>query len=490
MSEGDDKMPGLNDLVRISEYEWEIPASFRSDMRVAVRVFTTRKLLEKVIDDKSLEQAVNSATLPGLVGHVLVMPDMHQGYGFPIGAVVATRYPDGVISPGGVGYDINCGVRLLSTRISLETAETSLDDLASALNQHCPSGVGTRGELRLSEGDLDRVCKEGAKWALKRGYATEADLRRTEEEGRLEGADPAKVSKRAKERGRPQLGTLGAGNHFIEVDVVEQVYDLRAAQAMGLVEGNLVLQIHCGSRGFGHQICQDYVDELQGAVKRYSIHLPDRELVCAPLNSPEGLNYLAAMRCAANYAFANRQVLAHHARRAFEEVFEGKVANWQLNQVYDIAHNMAKIETHMIEGKEVKVCVHRKGATRAFGPGALGLPEEYQAIGQPVLVPGSMGTASWVLVGTEGSMDRTFGSCCHGAGRVMSRAKAKREVRGDRLRHELEADGIRVRTGSLPGLAEEAPEAYKDVDDVVETVAGAGIASKVARLRPVAVIKG
>jgi tRNA-splicing ligase RtcB len=459
-------------------------------MRVAVRVFATRKLLEKVMEDNSLEQAVNSATLPGLVGHVLVMPDMHQGYGFPIGAVVATRYPEGVISPGGVGYDINCGVRLLSSQISLETAEASLDDLATALNQHCPSGVGTKGELRLSEEDLERVCKEGSKWALKRGFATETDLRRTEEGGRLEGADPGMVSKRARERGRPQLGTLGAGNHFIEVDVVEQTYDARAARVMGIVEGNLVLQIHCGSRGFGHQICQDYVDEFQGAVKRYNIHLPDRELVCAPLNSPEGQNYLAAMRCAANYAFANRQVLAHRGRQAFEEVFAGKVRNWQLSQVYDIAHNMGKIETHRIEGKEEKVCVHRKGATRAFGPGAMGLPEEYMAIGQPVLVPGSMGTASWVLVGTEGSMERTFGSSCHGAGRVMSRAKAKREVRGERLRQELETDGIRIRAGSLPGLAEEAPGAYKNVDDVVETVSGAGIARKVARLRPVAVIKG
>jgi tRNA-splicing ligase RtcB len=459
-------------------------------MRVPVRIFATRRLLEKVLDDKSLEQAVNAATLPGLVGHVLVMPDMHQGYGFPIGGVAATRYPDGVISPGAIGYDINCGVRLLASQVEFEAAEHLIGDLVTALDHYCPSGVGEKGALRLSEEELDQVCREGSRWALKQGYATEADVRRTEEGGQLEGADPSKVSQRAKERGRPQLGTLGAGNHFIEIDVVDQVFDPQAAQAMGLQEGNLVVQIHCGSRGFGHQICSDYVQEFQGAVKRYNIHLPDRELVCAPLSSPEGKNYLAAMRSAANYAFANRQVLAHNARKAFEAVLAGKIKNWHLHQVYDIAHNMGKIETHEIENEMIKVCVHRKGATRAFGPGAPGLPEEYTKIGQPVLVPGSMGTASWVLVGTEASMQRTFGSTCHGAGRVMSRQKAKKEVRGEALRQKLEAEGIRVRAGSMAGLAEEAPQAYKDVDAVVETVAGAGIASKVARLRPVGVVKG
>ena len=483
-------MVALQDLKQVSDYEWEIPRTYRQDMRVPVRIFATRRLLEKVMDDNSLEQAVNAATLPGLVGEVLVMPDMHQGYGFPIGGVAATRYPDGVISPGAIGYDINCGVRLLASQISYQDAVDHLSDLASALNHYCPSGVGGKGALRMSEAELDQVCREGSRWALKHSYASEADLRRTEESGRLEGADPDKVSKRAKERGRPQLGTLGAGNHFIEVDVVDHIFDPQAAQVMGLAEGNLVLQIHCGSRGFGHQICTDYVEEFQDAVRRYNIHLPDRELVCAPLSSKEGQSYLAAMRCAANYAFANRQVLAFYARKAFEEVFAGKLHNWQLSQVYDIAHNMGKIETHVIAGQEVKVCVHRKGATRAFGPGAPGLPPEYQVIGQPVLVPGSMGTASWVLVGTEASMQRTFGSTCHGAGRVMSRHKAKREVRGETLRKELESEGIHIRAGSMAGLAEEAPVAYKDVDAVVETVAGAQIARKVARLRPVVVVKG
>lgn len=483
-------MVNLQDLKKISDYEWEIPKSFRDDMQVPVRIFATRSLLEAVMKDRSLEQAVNTATLPGLVGHVLVMPDMHQGYGFPIGGVAATRYPSGVISPGGIGYDINCGVRLLASQIEIGEAEEYLNDLASALDYNCPSGVGKKGHLRLSVAELDQVCIQGSQWAKKQGYASEADIRRTEENGRLEAADPGKVSNRAKERGRSQLGTLGAGNHFIEVDLVDQIFDGRAASVMGLNEGFLVVQIHCGSRGFGHQICTDYVREFQGAVRRYGITLPDRELVCAPLDSPEGQDYLAAMRCAANYAFANRQVLAYYARKAFEETLAGKVKNWHLHQVYDIAHNMGKIETHKINGERIKVCVHRKGATRAFGPGFEGLPEEYRTIGQPVLVPGSMGTSSWVLVGTEGSMERSFGSTCHGAGRVMSRSKAKKTVWGEDLRKSLQSSGIQVRAGSMAGLAEEAPQAYKDVDDVVSTVAGAGIARKVARLVPVAVIKG
>ena len=459
-------------------------------MRVPVRIFATRQLLEDSLDDLSIEQAINAATLPGLVGQVVVMPDMHQGYGFPIGGVAASAYPKGVISPGAIGYDINCGVRLLASSIRIDEADPFMNDLASALDHFCPSGVGTKGNWRLSDQDLERVCRMGSRWALKQGLATEEDLRRTEEGGCLEGADPGQISARAKERGRSQLGTLGAGNHFLEVDVVDQIFDPNAASVMGLQEGCLTLMIHCGSRGFGHQICTDYVQDFQAVVKRYEITLPDRELVCAPLDSPEGQAYLGAMRCAGNYAFANRQLLAHQAAKAFELVFAGKVRDWHLRQVYDIAHNMGKIETHFIDGHKQKVCVHRKGATRAFGPGTPGLPEEYQAIGQPVLVPGSMGTASWVLMGTKTSMERSFGSSCHGAGRVMSRSKAKKEVRGENLRNSLEKQGIRVRAGSLPGLAEEAPQAYKDVDEVVETVSQVGIASKVARLKPVAVIKG
>jgi tRNA-splicing ligase RtcB len=483
-------MVAVKDIKRISDYEWEIPKTYRSDMQVPVRLFATKDILEATAKDRSLEQAVNSATLPGLVGHVAVMPDVHQGYGFPIGGVAATRYPSGVISPGGIGYDINCGVRLLGSKIKIDAVANSIGDLASALDHYCPSGVGTKGHVRVSITELDQVCRQGSRWALKKGFATEADLRRTEEQGQLQGADPSKVSKRAKERGRAQIGTLGAGNHFIEVDLVDQIFDLKAGQVMGLEEGNLTVQIHCGSRGFGHQVCSDYVKSFQGAVRRYKINLVDRELVCAPLDSPEGRSYLAAMRCAANYAFCNRQVLAYYARQAFEEVLAGIVKNWNLFQVYDIAHNMGKIEQHEISGRMMEVCVHRKGATRAFGPGFEGLPPEYRSIGQPVLVPGSMGTASWVLVGTEESMKRSFGSTCHGAGRTMSRKKAKKTVWGEDLRKELQADGIHVRAGSMAGLAEEAPQAYKDVDAVVEAVSGAGIAKKVARLVPVAVVKG
>ena len=480
----------IQDLKYINDTEWEIPKGYRHDMRVPVRIFATRELLEQVMGDKSLEQAVNATTLPGLVGAVVVMPDMHQGYGFPIGGVAATEYPRGVISPGAIGYDINCGVRLLASSIEYESVKKDMDMLATALNQFCPSGVGKAGVIKVNLKELEAVLRDGSAWALKNGYATQADLDRTEESGTIKGADPGSLSDRAKQRGLTQIGSMGAGNHFVEVDVIEKIFDEKAANAMGLQEGMLAVQIHCGSRGLGHQVCTDYVREFQGAVQKYGINLPDRELVCAPMDSPEGQAYLGAMSAAANFAFVNRQLLAYSARRAFEQTLAGKTKNWHLHQVYDIAHNMGKIETHEIEGTKMKVCVHRKGATRAFGPGSPGLPPEYQAIGQPVIIPGSMGTASWVLTGTKSSMLRSFGSTCHGAGRLMSRTKAKKIVRGDVLRQELEQQGIHVRAGSLAGLAEEAPLAYKDVDAIVETVSSAGIAKKVARLKPVAVIKG
>ncbi len=478
------------DLRRVDDVVWEIPVSFREDMRVPVRLFVNDDILEAAMQDLSLVQAVNASTLPGLVSHVVVMPDVHQGYGFPIGGVAATRLSDGVISPGGIGYDINCGVRLLSTQIENDAAKPYIKDLAAALYANCPSGVGVEGHLSLTTKELDAVCRLGSQWALKNGYARPDDLECTEEGGKLDEADPGTVSKRAKERGINQLGTLGAGNHFIEVDIVEHIYHPEAAEAMRLRVGCLALQIHCGSRGFGHQVCSDYVSELQGAVRKYGIQLPDRELVCAPLESPEGKRYLSAMGCAANYAFANRQVLASHSRKAFEQVLAGKVRNWELHQVYDIAHNIGKIEEHVVDGKKVKVCVHRKGATRAFGPGFAGLPEHYRPLGQPVLVPGSMGTASWVLLGTEKSMQQSFGSSCHGAGRLMSRQRAKKSIRGDQLKSKLESSGIYILAGSMPGLAEEAPQAYKDVDTVVDVVTKAGIAVRVARLQPIAVIKG
>jgi tRNA-splicing ligase RtcB len=483
-------MVSINDLNRINSYEWEIPQSYRADMRVPVRIFASEKLLKDVTRDKSLEQAVNACALPGLVGSVMVMPDMHQGYGFPIGGVAATKYPEGVISPGGIGYDINCGVRLLGSRLSYQETKPYLDDLATALSQFCPSGVGKSGHLRLSASEVEDVCREGSRWAKRKGFASVQDLRRTEESGHIRSADPRYLSPRALKRGRNQVGSLGAGNHFIEIDLVAEIYDRQAAQVMGLRKGDLALQIHCGSRGLGHQVCTDYVKSLQQAVHRYGIELPDRSLVCAPLDSQEGKAYLSAMSCAANYAFANRQVLSHYARKAFESVLVGKVKDWHLYQIYDVAHNIGKIETHQIGGKSIQVCVHRKGATRAFGPGADDLPSEYKKIGQPVLVPGSMGTSSWVLRGTKEAMQRSLGSCCHGAGRVMSRTKAKKTIWGEDLRKQLENDGIIIRAGSMAGLAEEAPAAYKDVDAVVDTVINAGIAAKVARLKPLVVIKG
>jgi tRNA-splicing ligase RtcB len=483
-------MVGPRDFKKIGDFLYEIPTSHRPDMRVPARFYADDHLLDGITGDRSLEQLVNTATLPGVVRYVLAMPDIHQGYGFPIGGVVATELPHGVISPGGVGYDINCGVRLLASPLEADAVRPHLDHLATVLYANCPSGVGQGGPVKLKPGELDEVMENGARWALKRGFATEADLDRTEEGGCLAGADAGKVSARARERGRGQVGTLGAGNHFIEVDVVDRVQDETAARRLGLFPGQVVAQIHCGSRGLGHQVCTDYVNLFQKAVRQYGLTLPDRELVCAPVGSPEGRDYLAAMQAAANYAFANRQVLAFHIRRSFEQVLAGRVKNHHLFQVYDIAHNMAKIESHTVGGRRLTLCVHRKGATRAFGPGSEVLPAAYRDIGQPVLVPGSMGTSSWVLVGTEGAMDQTFGSTCHGAGRTMSRHQAKRSVHGAGLREELEARGIHVRAGSLSGLAEEAPGAYKDVDRVVEVVHGAGIARRVARLTPLAVIKG
>lgn len=485
-----DFMVKRSDFERVDEFTYEVPMAYRDDMRVPARFYADGALLAGVLGDKSLTQLVNTATLPGVVKYTLAMPDIHQGYGFPIGGVMATALPDGVISPGGVGYDINCGVRLLGTHLDEGDVAPFLDGLASALQDNCPTGVGRGGDIHLKTHEVEQIAEQGARWALKMGYATEEDLVRTEERGCIAGADAAKVSARAKKRGLNQIGTLGSGNHFIEVDVVDEVFDVMAAERMGLRPGRVVVQIHCGSRGFGHQVCTDYVKLFQKSIHKYGIKLRDRELVCAPLSSPEGQDYLAAMKAAANYAFCNRQMLTHLIRQSFQQVLQGRVDNHGLYQIYDIAHNMAKVEEHEVDGELMAVCVHRKGATRAFGPGSPVLPDVYRDIGQPVLVPGSMGTASWVLVGTEGSMAQTFGSTCHGAGRTMSRRKAKQLVQGRALRNELEGRGIRVRAGSMSGLAEEAPLAYKDVDRVIEVVHGAGIAKKVARIVPLAVVKG
>lgn len=483
-------MTEKGDFRRIDRFIWELPKEARQDMRVPARLFADAELLEDAFRDRTVDQLINTATLPGIVRYALAMPDFHQGYGFPIGGVAAMRTDTGVISPGGVGYDINCGVRLLGTYLDQEEVSPYLQDLTTALYQACPSGVGGKGRVRVSDRELDELAIEGARWALKRGLARPEDLAHTEEEGCLPGADPSKVSPRAKERGRPQVGSLGAGNHFLEIDVVEEIYDPQVAETFGLRQNQVVVQIHCGSRGYGHQICDDYVKSLQGAVRKYGLTLPDRELVCAPIDSPEGRAYFGAMASAVNYAFVNRQVLAMGVREAFERVLAGRVRNFDLFQIYDVAHNIAKFEEHTVDGKAVRLCVHRKGATRAFGPGLPQVPRDYRDVGQPVLVPGSMGTASYVLVGTQKAMDLSFGSTCHGAGRVMSRSQALKTIWGADLRRELEEQGIVVRAGSDKGLAEEAPAAYKDVSRVVEVVHGAGLAHKVARLRPLAVIKG
>jgi tRNA-splicing ligase RtcB (3'-phosphate/5'-hydroxy nucleic acid ligase) len=477
-------------FVRAADYIWEIPRTFREDMRVPARLYADEELLDAALADNSVPQLVNTATLPGVIGYAIAMPDIHQGYGFPIGGVVATRLPGGVISPGGVGYDINCGVRLLISAASVDEVSPYLKDIASSLYVNCPSGVGSHGHLHLSSVELDRVLHEGSRWMLENGRASLEDLDHTEEFGRISGADASFVSDRAHERGRDQLGTLGAGNHFIEVDKVAEVYDRAVAARLGIYSGNVAVQIHCGSRGLGHQICQDYVSQFQKTVQDYGITLPDRELVCAPFDSREGQEYFHAMACAANFAFANRQLLAHMIRKSFDQVLAGKINDYELRQVYDIAHNMAKIEEHEINGHSVRVCVHRKGATRAFGPGSPALPNDLRDLGQPVLIPGSMGTASYVLMGTKEAMRQSFGSTCHGAGRVMSRAKAKKTIRGTELREQLRARGILVCAGSMSGLAEEAPQAYKDVSRVVEVVHHLGIGTKLARLEPVAVIKG
>jgi tRNA-splicing ligase RtcB len=478
------------DFRRVDKYIWELPQDAREDMRVPARLFGDPELFDAAFRDRTVEQLTNTTTLPGIVKYALAMPDFHQGYGFPIGGVAAMRVDTGAISPGGVGYDINCGVRLLGSQIAQEEIGPYLEDLTAALHRACPSGVGGKGRVKVSERELDALVTQGAQWALKRGLARREDLAHTEEQGCLAGADPGKLSARAKERGRPQVGSLGAGNHFLEIDAVEEIYDGKVAQAFGLWAGQVAVQIHCGSRGFGHQVCDDNVKGLQPAVKKYGLQLPDRELVCAPIDSPEGRAYYGAMACAVNYAFVNRQVLVSGVREAFEQVLAGKVPDWDLFQVYDVAHNIAKFEEHEVGGRRIKLCVHRKGATRAFGPGYPGLPADYRDVGQPVLVPGSMGTASYVLVGTHKAMEMTFGSTCHGAGRVMSRTRARKTIWGAELRKELEGQGIVVRAGSNKGLAEEAPAAYKDVSRVVEVVHGAGIARKVARLRPLAVIKG
>ncbi len=452
-------------------------------MRVPARVYADRMLWDKIRTDHSLDQLVNVATLPGVTGYVYAMPDAHEGYGFPVGGVAAMRASDGVVSPGGVGYDINCGVRLLVSPLLHAQVRSRLEELVHELSRSIPSGPGRSPRYGLEEVELDRVLATGCRFLVERGYATPEDLEVTESGGCLEGADPAEVSPRARNRGRDQLGTIGSGNHFVEVQRVDELFDEAIAAAYGLRQGGLTVLIHTGSRGLGHQVCTDYVRELDVAMPRLGITLPDRQLACAPIGSPEGKRYLAAMAASANFAWANRQAITHAARATFRRILgtEG-----ELRLLYDVAHNIAKLERY--DGE--LLCVHRKGATRAFGPSAGETPAAYRGAGQPVFIPGSMGTASYVMAGSDASATRSFGSCCHGAGRAMSRGAAKRAVSGAELRRELEAQGIVVRSPSNVGLAEEAPLAYKDVERVVDVVHRAGLARRVARLRPVGVVKG
>jgi tRNA-splicing ligase RtcB len=461
----------------------EIPVSARSDMRVPVRIYADDELWTQIASDRSLEQAVNVATLPGVTGCVYAMPDVHEGYGFPVGGVAATRAAGGVISPGGVGYDINCGVRLLAGDLDQETARSRIEAVVHELSRSIPSGPGRRPWLDLSGPELDRVLQEGCSYLVERELALPEDVLVTEAFGALPGADPAQVSEQAKRRGHDQLGTIGSGNHFVEVQVVDEVFAPDAAAAYGLSKGQLTVLIHTGSRGLGHQVCTDYVRRMDRVMGEHRIRLPDRQLACAPLESPDGEAYFAGMCAAANFAWSNRQAITFNVRRAFTGVFG---AAGRLRLIYDVAHNIAKLEEHHGE----RLCVHRKGATRAFGPAHPETPQRYRAVGQPVFIPGSMGTASYVLAGTDAGLTLSFGSTCHGAGRAMSRGAAKRARSGAEVRRELEARGIVVRCPSSGELAEEAPTAYKDVERVVEVVHRAGLARKVARLRPLGVVKG
>jgi tRNA-splicing ligase RtcB len=459
-------------------------------MRANVRIFATQHILHDCLSDLSVDQAVNAACLPGLVGEVLVMPDVHQGYGFPIGGVAATDAHRGVVSPGAIGYDINCGVRLLASQVESSAVRPYVEELLHAFYAAIPTGLGQGGLQGIDEKELIKILEQGSQWALHRGYADSQDLQATEDGGRMPGADSRTVSERAIKRGHQQVGSLGAGNHFIEMSVVEEIFHPAAAASMGLMEGCVCLMLHSGSRGLGHQICSDYVQQYQAAQAEFKFSLPDRELVCAPIESKQGQAYLGAMACAANYAFCNRQVMAHQAQQIFERTLAGKCRQPYLHMVYDLAHNIGRFEKHHLGNTDKEVFIHRKGATRAFGPGQPHLPARYQKIGQPVLIPGSMGTASWVLLGTETAMLRSLGSACHGAGRLHSRRSARKMMHADQLMRSLHARGIAVVAGSMKGLVEEAPQAYKDVDEVVECVVAAGIVAKVARLRPLAVIKG
>ena len=478
-------------LEKVDEYRWRIPTSYKPGMRVPGLVYADARLLDIIRDDQALEQVANVAFLPGIVEYSYAMPDIHWGYGFPIGGVAAMRLSDGVVSPGGVGFDINCGVRLIRTDLTEEEVRPRIKELLDLLYQNIPPGLGQGGKVRPTGTDLDDILAQGSGWAAAHGYATQEDLDSTEENGCLSEADPSKVSAHARSRGTPQLGTLGSGNHFLEVQAVETIFDNQVAGAMGIRgPGQVTVMVHCGSRGLGHQVCQDTLKVMEGATKKYGIELPDRQLACAPIGSPEGQDYLGAMNAAANFAWCNRQLITYWVRKSFSQVFGRSAEQLGMDLVYDVCHNIAKMEDHTVGGQTMRVCVHRKGATRAFPPGHPQIPERYREVGQPVMIPGDMGRYSYLLVGAPGSMEGSFGSACHGAGRTQSRGAAKRGLKGVDIAGRLAARGITVRAQSAALLSEEASEAYKDVAEVVDVVEKAGLSRKVARMRPIGVTKG
>ena len=485
-------MPRWNGpLKQVDEFRYEIPSSYKHGMRTSGLIYADERMMKNVIRDNALEQVANVATLPGILKKSMAMPDIHWGYGFPIGGVAGMDTEEGVISPGGVGYDINCGVRMLTTNFTVKDVAPKLKELIDTMFTNVPSGLGSKGKVRVDNRTLTQVLEDGAKWAVENGYGWQEDLEHLEEGGGMEGADSEKVSQRAIDRGKSQLGSLGAGNHFLEIQKVDKIMNEEAAKRMGVNElDQIIVMIHTGSRGCGHQIASDYIRKMEVAYRKYGIDLPDRQLACAPIDSPEGRDYFSAMACGANFAWTNRQMILHWIRESFESVFNQKAEDIGLRVIYDVAHNIAKFEEHDVDGKRMKVCVHRKGATRAFGPGRPEVTSDYREFGQPVLIPGDMGTHSFLLLGTDGAMTQTFGSTCHGAGRVMSRRQATRMFRANEVRSQLQRKGIYVHAASMKGIVEEAPDVYKDILDVVRIANGAGISSTVARMSPMGVVKG
>ena len=475
---------------KIGENQYQIDADSNLGMKVPVRIYADEPLMQKMLSDRTIMQARNVASIPGIVGHSVVLPDGHEGYGFPVGGVAAMDAEEGMISPGGVGYDINCGVRLLRSNLTEQTVRSKLKELVTDLFSSIPSGVGSKGAVKLSHSELDEVLVKGVNWAIDHGYGTSDDADVCEENGQIQNADPNKVSDKARKRGAPQLGSLGSGNHFLEVQKVAEIHDEEAAKRMGIEEGTITILIHCGSRGFGHQVCSDYLRVSEQAMEKYDINLPDRELACVPNNSEEGESYRKAMFSALNFAWSNRQMLTHWTRNSFQRVFNQSESDLDMKLVYDVAHNIAKVEKHKVDGRDRNLVVHRKGATRAFPANRDEIPSKYRDLGQPVLVPGSMGTASWILLGQPNSMNLSFGSTAHGAGRTMSRSKARRNFTEDDVKKSLNDKGIFIKALTRDGVVEETPQAYKDVDSVVNVSHNLGIATKVAKLVPIGVIKG